>query len=115
VPSRSARELGVGGEAADAGDLADQLCGGQHAAAAFGEQLRGQLGDEPGELALERIDRARELADASQLVSGDSHLGDLLGARQPRADAVLPLGMDERARRDLELGPQIVQAPAQGR
>ena len=36
----SARELGVGGEALDAGDLADQLGGGQHAAAALGQQLR---------------------------------------------------------------------------
>ena len=41
-----AGELGVGGEALDAGDLADQLGGGQHAAAALGQQPRRELGDQ---------------------------------------------------------------------
>ena len=45
-----AGELGVGGEAVDAGDLAEQLGGGQDAAAAFGEQPRRERGDERGEL-----------------------------------------------------------------
>ena len=46
----AARELGVGGEAVGAGDLADQLGGGQRAAAALCEQLRGVALDERGEL-----------------------------------------------------------------
>ena len=41
-----AGELGVGGEAGDVGDLAEQLGGGQDAAAAFGEQPRRERGDE---------------------------------------------------------------------
>ena len=48
-----AGELGVGGEALGAGDLADQLGGGQHAAAALGEQARRELGDQAREFALE--------------------------------------------------------------
>jgi hypothetical protein len=48
-PAR-ARELGVGAEAVGAGDLADQLCGGQRTAATLGEQLRRVAGDELGEL-----------------------------------------------------------------
>jgi hypothetical protein len=43
------RELGVGGESPDAGDFTDQLGGGQHAAAAFGQQPGRELGDEDGE------------------------------------------------------------------
>jgi hypothetical protein len=55
---RGARELGVGGEALDAGDFADQLGGGQHAAAALGQQPRRERGDQRRELTLERVDRA---------------------------------------------------------
>ena len=51
-----AGELGVSGEALDAGDLADQLAGGQGPEAGFGEQLRRDRGDEPGDLSLERLD-----------------------------------------------------------
>ena len=45
-----ARELGVGGESVGAGDLADQLRGGQRPAAALGEQLGRVAADERGEL-----------------------------------------------------------------
>ena len=37
----------------------------------------------------------------------------LLGARQAAGDAVLPARGGQRARRDLELGPEVVQVPAQ--
>ena len=47
-----AGELGVGGEAAGAGDLADELGRGQRPEAGLGEQLRRDLGDELGDLAL---------------------------------------------------------------
>src|SRR3954451_10538175 len=88
------RELGVGGEAADAGDLADQLGGGQRAAAAFGQQLRREFGDEAREFSLERVDGTGELADAAQLVTRDPHLRDLFGAREPTGDALLPVGVN---------------------
>jgi hypothetical protein len=60
------RQLGVGREASDVGDLADELGRGQDAAAALGEELRRDVGDEDGELTLERIDRSGQLADAAQ-------------------------------------------------
>ena len=60
-----ARELGVGREAVGAGDLADELGGGQGAAAALGEQLRRVAFDERGELCLELVDARGELADAA--------------------------------------------------
>ena len=52
-------ELGVGGEAVGAGDLADELGGGQRPEAGLGEQLRRGLGDEVGDLGLERVDGVR--------------------------------------------------------
>jgi hypothetical protein len=45
-------EFGVTGEALDAGDLSDQLGGGQYAAAALIQQPRRQDGDEDGEFSL---------------------------------------------------------------
>ena len=42
-----------------AGDLADELGGGQRPEAGLGEQLRRDLGDELGDLGLERVDRLR--------------------------------------------------------
>jgi hypothetical protein len=45
-----AGELGVGCEAVGAGDLADQLGGGQRATATLGQQLRRVALDQPGEL-----------------------------------------------------------------
>jgi len=53
-----AGELGVASEAVGAGDLADQLARGQRAEARLGERLRRDLGDELGDLCLERVDRA---------------------------------------------------------
>jgi hypothetical protein len=68
APSRGGsgqpRELGVAGEASDAGDLADQLGRGQRRAAGVGRQPWSEGGNERGELLLECRDRARELADA---------------------------------------------------
>ena len=76
-----AGELGVGGEALGAGDLADQLAGGQGTEAGLGEQVRRGLGDEFGDLRLERVDGLRELAQVAQLVAGDPDACGLLGAR----------------------------------
>ena len=51
-----AGEFCVGGEAVGAGDLADQLGGGQRPAAALGEQLRRVALDEGGEFCFELVD-----------------------------------------------------------
>ena len=110
-----AGELGVGGEAAGVGDLADQLGRGQRAAAAFGPQPRREGGGERGELALEVVDRAGQLADAAQFVARDPDADALLGAGQAPGDAVLPVDADQRAGRDLGLGPEIVQAASADR
>jgi hypothetical protein len=45
-----------------AGDLADELGGGQRSEARLVQQLRRDLGDERGDLGLERVDRLGELA-----------------------------------------------------
>src|SRR3954468_11880577 len=52
---------------------------------------RRDLRHELGDLALEPVDRERELAQAAQLVAGDPHAHRLLGARQPPADPRAPL------------------------
>src|SRR5215218_10387040 len=60
-----ARELGVAGEPACAGDLADELGRGQRPEAGLAQQLRRDLGDEAGDLGLERLDRLAQFADAA--------------------------------------------------
>ena len=61
------------------------LAGGQRPEAGLGEQLRRDLGDELGDLGLERVDGRRELAQAAQLVAGDPDARGLLGAGQAPA------------------------------
>jgi hypothetical protein len=117
APSRGGsgqpRELGVAGEASDAGDLADQLGRGQRRAAGVGRQPWSEGGNERGELLLECRDRARELADALEFVASDSDARGLLGALQSPGEALLLARAGEGAQRDLELGPEVVQLPAQ--
>jgi hypothetical protein len=66
-----AREFGVAGEPARAGDLADELGRGQRPETGLGQQLRRDLGDQVGDLGFERLDRLAQFADAAQLVTGD--------------------------------------------
>ncbi len=66
-----AGELGVVRGPVDAGDLAEQRGGDQHAAAGLGQQLWRELRDESCELVLDPVDGAGEVADATQLVAGD--------------------------------------------
>lgn len=65
----------------------------------------GERGDQPGELALKRTDGARELADAAQLVSGDTRRRVLIGTRQAAGHPILPARVNQGARRDLEFRP----------
>ena len=132
LPPRSRRwrwvrpeEAGIGAEPAVRASLASvakrltpaispsSLAAVSDAAAAFGEQSRRERGDERGEFGFEVVDGAGELADAAQFVARDPDARALLGARQAAGDARLPAGRGQRARRDLGLGPEVVQVPAQ--
>jgi hypothetical protein len=66
------------------GRWSDELGGGQHTAAWFGEQ-RCAGGNERAELGVQLVDGAGELADAAQLVARDPDARGLLGAAQTRA------------------------------
>src|SRR5918999_1642776 len=69
--------------------------------------------DQAGDLGLERLDRLGELADAAQLVAGDAHAHRLLGPREPPRDARAPVAMKQRAARQSQFGPDVVQMPLQ--
>ena len=77
------------------------------------EQLRRDPGDELGDLGLERFDRLGQLAQAAQLVAGDPDAHRLLGPGQAPADPAAPLAREQRAARQHELGPEVVQVPLQ--
>ncbi len=94
-------------------DLADQLRGDQRPDAGFGQQLGRHLAHEVGELGLQRVDRAGELADAADHVGGDPDPHGRLGSLQPPRDLHLPAGADQRPLGDPVLRPQIVELPAQ--
>jgi hypothetical protein len=104
----AAGELGIGGEAVGAGDLADQLGGGQRSSATLVEQLRGVALDQRGELRLELADAGGARADRAHELARDPHARGLLGAREAARDLAKPFPRVERPGRDLELGPQVV-------
>ena len=108
-----ARELGVGGEAVGAGDLTDQLRGGQRTAASLGEQLRRVALDQGGELCLQLANPGRARGDLTHELARDPHARRLLGASEAAGDLPQPLAGVQRPGRDLELGPEVVQMPAQ--
>jgi hypothetical protein len=108
-----AGELRVAVEALHAADLTDELRGDQDPAAAFGEQLRGDLCDEYRELALELADGSGQLADAAELIARDPNPGVLLGASEATGDALLPANRAQSASGELELGPHVVEVRAQ--
>ena len=74
----------------DAGDLADQLGGGQRAAAGLSSSSAARVRDQGRELAFELADRAGQLADPADQLAGDPHPRCLLGAGEPAAEAVQP-------------------------
>jgi hypothetical protein len=106
-------ELRVAAKAGDPGGLADQLGGDQHAAALQRQELGGVVGDEHGELALERVGLGCELATAAHEVARDAHLDGLPGARQPPRDAIQPDFAIQCADGHPQLGVDRVQQPAQ--
>jgi len=70
----------------DAGDLADELGREQSPDPGLGEQLRGGLHDQLGELVVQFGDRAGELADAADHVAGDRDADRWVGVRQAPRD-----------------------------
>jgi hypothetical protein len=78
-------------------------------ASSCGRELLHELGD----LALELVDRERELAHAAQLVARDPNARRLLGAGQAPSDPRAPLLREQRAARQPQPGPEIVQMPQQ--
>ena len=96
-----------------AGDLADELGGGQRAAARLGDQLRCNRGHERGDLCFERVDRGGQLAQPTQLVACDPDAHRLLAAGQAPGDLGAPLLREQRSARQRELGPEIVEVPLQ--
>jgi hypothetical protein len=106
-------QLGVAAEAVRAGDLADELGRGQWPEPRLGQEVRGDLGDEIGDLGFQRLDGLGQLAQAAQLVAGDPNAHRLLCAGQAAADPRTPLAVKQRAARDLEVGPEVVQMPLQ--
>ena len=85
------RELGRCREALSAGDLTDERGRSQRPQAGLGEQLRRDLLDEDGDVALELIDRDGQLAQAAQHVARDLDAHRLLSASQAAADPRRPL------------------------
>src|SRR4051812_43645426 len=77
-------------EALGAGDLADELGGDQRPEPGLCEQLRRELRHERGDLALQPVDRERELAQAAQRIARDPDAHRLLGAGEPPADPRAP-------------------------
>ena len=80
-----AGELGVRREPVRAGDLADELGRGQRPEPRLGEEVRGDLGDQVGDLGFQRLDGLGELAQPAQLVAGDPDARGLLGSGEPAA------------------------------
>jgi hypothetical protein len=59
------------------------------------------------------LNRLRELADATQLVTRDADAHRLLSPRQTTHDPRPPAAVEQRTAGQLQLGPEIVQMPRQ--
>jgi hypothetical protein len=75
--------------------------------------LRGVAFDERGQLCLELADASGARGDQAHELARDPHARGLLCASEPAGGVPEPLGGVERPGRDLQLGPEIVQVPAQ--
>jgi len=89
-------ELGVGWEAVDRADLAQQLRGAERSAAGQLEQPRRDRCRACVEVAVELADRATQRAAAAEQIACDPHLRRLLTAGQPPSHPVEPDGAVER-------------------
>src|SRR5579875_2242122 len=83
-----AGEVPVGGEALGAGRAADRRRRRRRADALLGEQVRAQLLDRDGQLALQRPLGAGEFPDAPQLIARDPNARGLLQARESTRDPI---------------------------
>ena len=92
-----AGELGVGAEAGDGADLAEQLGSGETATAWELEQSRHDRCCQGVELTVELADRAGQGAAAAEQLAGDPHLGRLSAAAESAAETVEPDGPVERS------------------
>jgi hypothetical protein len=108
-----AGKLGVGAEAVDWSDFAEQLGGGECATARQFEQSRRKRGSLETQLAVELEDRASEAAAAVEQLACDPHLDRLLPAAERSTKPFEPDGAVERAERDLQGRVELVQMPAQ--
>src|SRR5512132_15072 len=112
TPATRASFAGVA-KAPRAGDLADEVGGDQRPEAGFAEQLRRDVLDERGDLALELVDGLGELAPAAQHVARDAHAHRLLGACHTAADPRRALLREQRAAGQRQLRPEVMQMPEQ--
>lgn len=104
-----AGELGVGLEAFDRTELAEQFGCAQGAAAGQRKQPRCALLASRLQLAVEFEDAPGEAAAAADELAGDPDLHRLFAAAQPAGDSVEPKRAVERAGRDRELRVEVVQ------
>ena len=75
--------------------------------------MRGDLGDQVGDLGFQRLDRLGQFADAAQLVARDPDAHRLLSPSEPTRDPGAPGTVKQRAAREPQIGPEIVQMPLQ--
>ena len=106
--------LAARGEALGAGDLADELGGDQRPEPRLARAAAARSASTSSVISRSsRLDRVRELAQAAQLVARDPDAHRLLGAGQAPADPRAPLLREQRAARQPQLGPEVVQVPEQ--
>jgi len=72
-----------------------------------------RIADERRDPCLELGCPPRALAKRADQVAADPHPSSLLGASELAGDPLEPDGAIEAARRQLELGPEVVEVPAQ--
>lgn len=113
LPPRSPGELGVACKAGRARGLGHELGGDQRAAAFELQQLGRPAGDQSCDLAFELFGPANATANLDHQLAGNPHASALLDAGQLASEAIEPAGPVKASRRQLQLGPEVVQVPAQ--
>ena len=106
-------QLGIRREARGAGGLGEELCRRQRPAAGEVEQLRGLGARHGADLALEPRGASSAIADRPHQLTADANAGALLGAGELASNPIEPDDAIQGARRQLQLGPEVMQVPAQ--